>query len=268
MALHLIPHQELPDLCAVVLQSLWRSDPWQDQRYLHLSAFCRTLLVIVEASPTVVYTSLKYVQNFLATPPNRSLYGSERSIFTVALMLAHKYLENDVSPDPEYWSQASLIPVAELVCLELEFLHRHDLHIDNALFHTWILHCNLLYESYTLLASQIAISSSFSYTAIDTPIENVTCAPSQKTLLLQESFEYVPKLECQDIDSSMPLTPECIQNSYWNIETTLPMIMQPYYYSTDINGCDDDSDDMFESALYSVPPLSWHPTSCDSFVGF
>ncbi|KAI9497004.1 hypothetical protein BDB00DRAFT_49560 [Zychaea mexicana] len=153
--------QELPNLCTVVVSSLWNQYPprqkshdnsWDDARRLEFHTFAQAVLSYLNMSPAVVYTSLKYVQKYLSSlPPSTRktlMHGSERPIFMVALMLAYKFVEDCGSVDANYWSRASMIPVSALVKMEIDFLCQvsHKLHVDKSAFVRWVNQCNTTFE--------------------------------------------------------------------------------------------------------------------------
>ncbi|KAI9274485.1 hypothetical protein BDA99DRAFT_533121 [Phascolomyces articulosus] len=153
--------QELPNLCTVIVASLWNQYPprqksydnsWDDTRRLEFHTFCQAVLTYLNMSPAVVYTSLKYVQKYLSSLSSSTrkslMHGSERPIFMVALMLAYKFVEDCGSVDANYWSRASMIPVSALVKMEIDFLCQvnHKLHVDKSAFVRWVNQCNTTFE--------------------------------------------------------------------------------------------------------------------------
>ncbi|KAI7856060.1 hypothetical protein BDC45DRAFT_555909 [Circinella umbellata] len=175
--------QELPNLCTVIVSSLWNQYParqksydnsWDDTRRLEFHTFCQAVLNYLNMSPAVVYTSLKYVQKYLSSLPSATrktlMHGSERPIFMVALMLAYKFVEDCGSVDANYWSRASMIPVSALVKMEIDFLCQvsHKLHVDKSAFVRWVNQCNTTFEQqfyffYTYATAGVYPDNSFCY---------------------------------------------------------------------------------------------------------
>ncbi|KAI7880053.1 hypothetical protein K492DRAFT_147648 [Lichtheimia hyalospora FSU 10163] len=144
------PPQDLPSLCTIVVSTLWQL--WDDARRLEFHTYCQSILSYLNISPSVIYTSLKYVQNYLSSLPTSIrttlAYGSEKAIFVIALLLAYKYVEDCGSVDTNYWSQASMIPVSALRKMEIDFLCQvdHKLHVDKPAFVGWVTQCNATFE--------------------------------------------------------------------------------------------------------------------------
>ncbi|KAI8148674.1 hypothetical protein BJV82DRAFT_592934 [Fennellomyces sp. T-0311] len=173
---------ELPNLCTIVVSTLWNQYPprqkshdnsWDDTRRLEFHTFCQAVLGYLNMSSAVVYTSLKYVQKYLSSlsPSTRKtlMHGSERPIFMVALMLAYKFVEDCGSVDANYWSRASMIPVSALVKMEIDFLCQvsHKLHVDKSAFVRWVNQCNTTFEQqfcfFYTYATGVYPDNSFSY---------------------------------------------------------------------------------------------------------
>ncbi|KAI9311279.1 hypothetical protein BX666DRAFT_1999855 [Dichotomocladium elegans] len=159
--------QDLPTLCTIVFSSLWVQHQtsnkqllWDDSRRLELHTYCQSLLSYLNVSPSVVYTSLMYVQKYLVSLPptirtDQLVYGSERGIFTISLLLAYKFVEDCGSVDTRLWSQVSMIPVPSLRKMEIDFLCHvdHRLHVDKAEFARWVTQCNAIFDQSLYLCS-------------------------------------------------------------------------------------------------------------------
>ncbi|ORY94540.1 hypothetical protein BCR43DRAFT_564836, partial [Syncephalastrum racemosum] len=131
------PIHDMPSLCTVVLSALWAEDDlpsddehsnsstissttstWESQRQLDFMNYCHTIFSQLNVSCSVIYTSLKYIQNYLERTNQKPAYGAERAIFMVALLLAYKFVEDCGTLDATVWARASMIPVPMLVKLE------------------------------------------------------------------------------------------------------------------------------------------------------
>ncbi|CEG75740.1 hypothetical protein RMATCC62417_10733 [Rhizopus microsporus] len=84
--------------------------------------FCRQILSATQLSESVVLLSLKYIAILLHNSPEiQGADGSEYRLFTVALMLANKYLDDNTFTN-KTWSEVSGMKVTDLNIMELEFL--------------------------------------------------------------------------------------------------------------------------------------------------
>ncbi|KAI7879804.1 hypothetical protein K492DRAFT_147922 [Lichtheimia hyalospora FSU 10163] len=84
--------------------------------------FSRQILHATQLSESVVMLSLKYIAMLLQRNPNiQGAEGSEYRLFTVALMLANKFLDDNTFTN-KTWSDVSGMKVTDLNIMELEFL--------------------------------------------------------------------------------------------------------------------------------------------------
>ncbi|KAG0170665.1 hypothetical protein DFQ30_002180 [Apophysomyces sp. BC1015] len=84
--------------------------------------FCRQILHATQLSESVVLLSLKYIAMLLQNNPNiQGAEGSEYRLFTVALMLANKFLDDNTFTN-KTWSDVSGMKVTDLNIMEFEFL--------------------------------------------------------------------------------------------------------------------------------------------------
>ncbi|KAI8085814.1 uncharacterized protein B0P05DRAFT_533834 [Gilbertella persicaria] len=143
---------QLSDLCSNVVKILCGGNlMWDMDRLMNFSLFCNRLVVQLDISAPVIYTSLKYFQTILANSINEyniidlSDIAHEYSLFTVSLILAYKFLE-DNPPYMRQWSFVSMISIEELVMLESQVLQKLDyfLSISPEVYHEWIEQCNAL----------------------------------------------------------------------------------------------------------------------------
>ncbi|KAK9703535.1 hypothetical protein K7432_010671 [Basidiobolus ranarum] len=97
-------------------------DPMTSSASTTFKNYCRNMLLTTKVSSSVIILALKYIQRlkFLNTELHGQP-GSEIRIFTVALVLANKYLDDKVL-NKRMWSRVSGIEIKELNRMELEFL--------------------------------------------------------------------------------------------------------------------------------------------------
>ncbi|CDH57377.1 predicted protein [Lichtheimia corymbifera JMRC:FSU:9682] len=199
------PPQDLPSLCTIVVSTLWvqyhpsstkavQQQLWDDARRLEFHTYCQSILSYLNISPSVIYTSLKYVQNYLSSLPTSIrttlAYGSERAIFVIALLLAYKFVEDCGSVDTNYWSQASMIPISALRKMEIDFLCQvdHKLHVDKPAFVGWVTQCNATFEQSLYLCTMSSNNSIYSFQLPDKlyhpPCYDTTTTPPTTTMMM------------------------------------------------------------------------------------
>ncbi|KAI8966981.1 cyclin-domain-containing protein [Mycotypha africana] len=84
--------------------------------------YCRQVLTATQLSESVILLSLKYIAMLLQNSPNiQGADGSEYRLFTVALMLANKFLDDNTFTN-KTWSEVSGMKVMDLNIMEIEFL--------------------------------------------------------------------------------------------------------------------------------------------------
>ncbi|KAK9708193.1 hypothetical protein K7432_009777 [Basidiobolus ranarum] len=104
--------------------------------------FCKGVILRSEASPSVIFLGLKYVQRLTKHCPDiRGEEGSECRLFVISLIISHKMLEDSTFTN-QTWSELTLIPVEELNQMEAEFLHsiKYRLHMPEEEFSQWLLY--------------------------------------------------------------------------------------------------------------------------------
>ncbi|KAI9480304.1 MAG: hypothetical protein EXX96DRAFT_607192 [Benjaminiella poitrasii] len=145
---------ELSGLCTFMIRMLCGGNlMWDMDKVVNFTLFCNRLITQLNIPPPVVYTSLKYFQCTLAYSINEyniidlSDIAHEYSLFTVSLLIAYKFLE-DNPPYLKQWSYVSIIPINELVSLEAQILQKLDysLNISNETLELWSKQCNTIYD--------------------------------------------------------------------------------------------------------------------------
>ncbi|KAG0288623.1 hypothetical protein BGZ98_004193 [Dissophora globulifera] len=86
--------------------------------------FCLKVLSATQLSSSVILLSLKYIQKLLKNNPSiHGQQGSEFRLFTVSLMLANKFLDDNTFTN-KTWSEVTGISVKEINVMEMEFLNQ------------------------------------------------------------------------------------------------------------------------------------------------
>ncbi|KAI8983783.1 hypothetical protein BDB01DRAFT_850439 [Pilobolus umbonatus] len=151
---HLMWHARRPSVMALHDISKLESNTQTDDRDINHSKetvnianytsaafrkFCKQILTATQLSESVILLSLKYIAMLLQNNPTiQGAEGSEYRLFTVALMLGNKFLDDNTFTN-KTWSEVSGMKVTDLNIMELEFLDvlRYTLFIRNDEFDRW-----------------------------------------------------------------------------------------------------------------------------------
>ncbi|KAG1078064.1 hypothetical protein G6F42_024447 [Rhizopus arrhizus] len=101
--------------------------------------FCKQILQATQLSESVILLSLKYIAMLLQNNPSiQGADGSEYRLFTVALMLGNKFLDDNTFTN-KTWSEVSGMKVTDLNIMELEFLDvlRFKLSVQKEEYERW-----------------------------------------------------------------------------------------------------------------------------------
>ncbi|KAJ1976636.1 hypothetical protein H4R34_003902 [Dimargaris verticillata] len=149
METHLIV---MADLVANTTLYLWydqfvpsNHNPSVFQKFVH------RILKGTSLSPSVVLLALCYIDRFRRNLVNREVKtGSEFRIFTVALMLAGKFLEDNTFTT-KTWAEVSGLDFTELHRVQVEFLNamEHTLYVSAADYFSWIQKVRAIVNRYT-----------------------------------------------------------------------------------------------------------------------
>ncbi|KAF9549356.1 hypothetical protein EC957_004271 [Mortierella hygrophila] len=102
--------------------------------------FCLKVLSATQLSSSVILLSLKYIQKLLKNNPSiHGQQGSEFRLFTVSLMLANKFLDDNTFTN-KTWSDVTGISVKEINVMEMEFLNQvqFSLYVSEAEYLDWL----------------------------------------------------------------------------------------------------------------------------------
>ncbi|KAI9269204.1 cyclin-domain-containing protein [Phascolomyces articulosus] len=139
---------ELADFCAFVVPCIWAGSFKQQpqltaKRYTTFKMFCHKVLKATQISCACVVLSLYYIHRLRSAYPSiRASIGSEVRLFTTALILANKFLDDNTFTN-KTWSDVSSIPVRELNIMEMEFLSalNYNIYIHHQQFFAWVTQC-------------------------------------------------------------------------------------------------------------------------------
>ncbi|KAK7203176.1 cyclin-domain-containing protein [Myxozyma melibiosi] len=142
-------------------------------------SFAAAILARTQVSNTVVAFALLYIFRLkLCSPAIVGTPGSEYRVFTIALVLANKFLDDNTYTN-KTWAQVSKLPVNEIAVMEVEFLRhvRYSLAVSKQKYDDWG----------STLACFINLRKSARFACLSVPSSPVSVVPS-----LQQQFFPLP----------------------------------------------------------------------------
>lgn len=150
---------QLAEFCAVIIPCIWagsfRNITSSPKRHLTFKLYVQKILKATQISCTCMILALYYIQKLRsAYPLIHASIGSEVRLFTTALVLANKYLDDNTFTN-KTWSEVSSIPVNELNIMEMEFLSalNYTLHLPQDGFYAWVNQCQQWWMTPNLIES-------------------------------------------------------------------------------------------------------------------
>ncbi|KAI9323159.1 cyclin-domain-containing protein, partial [Dichotomocladium elegans] len=139
---------QLADFCALLVPCIWADSFKQPvlnaKRYTTFKVFCQKILKATQISCACVLLALYYIHRLHSAYPSiRASIGSEARLFTTALILANKFLDDNTFTN-KTWSDVSNIPVRELNIMEMEFLSalNYNIYLHHTQFFAWVAQCH------------------------------------------------------------------------------------------------------------------------------
>ncbi|CAO3697667.1 unnamed protein product [Rhizopus stolonifer] len=136
---------QLSDFVTQMVPKIWTGTPFlTNDRSVNFQLFCQNILRTTQISSSCVLIALFYIYRLrFAYPIIQNSTGSESRLFTTALILANKFLDDNTFTNKS-WSQVSGIPVYELNLMEMEFLSalQYRTYVHHLQFYSWINQCN------------------------------------------------------------------------------------------------------------------------------
>ncbi|KAI8645867.1 cyclin-domain-containing protein [Parasitella parasitica] len=105
--------------------------------------FCQNMIKSTQVSSPCVLVALLYIYKLrTAYPSIRASMGSEVRLFTTALILANKFLDDNTFTNKS-WSEVSSVPLVELNIMEMEFLSalNYKTFVRQSQFFSWAAQC-------------------------------------------------------------------------------------------------------------------------------
>ncbi|CAG8457826.1 3616_t:CDS:2 [Diversispora eburnea] len=105
---------------------------------LHFKNFCAETILNAKVSKTTVFIAMKYIQKYMKKG-NTANFTNEYQLFTIALMVAHKWHIEPVYKN-KTWSDITHMPLIEINKLELAFIEslNYKIHIGRDKYSFWL----------------------------------------------------------------------------------------------------------------------------------
>ncbi|KAI9016526.1 cyclin-domain-containing protein [Phycomyces nitens] len=185
---------QLADLCAFAVPNIWAGgslkQPLYQKRQGTFKLFCQQLIKATQISCACIVLALYYVHRLRETYPSvQGSIGSEVRLFTTALVLANKYLDDNTFTN-KTWADVSHIPVHELNIMEVEFLSalNYRIHVPRLQFFSWASQCQQWMSPAQQLGRPIKVPTRLAHLK---PLQY----PLQNTLPLSHSLPILPSLK-------------------------------------------------------------------------
>ncbi|ORZ13034.1 cyclin-domain-containing protein [Absidia repens] len=135
---------QLADFCALAVPSIWGPLKQQSmKRTIAFKQFCQKVIKATQISYACIVLGLYYIHRLRSAYPYiHASIGSEIRLFTTALVLANKYLDDNTFTN-KTWSEVSSIPISELNIMEMEFLSalHYNIHLPHDQYFQWVGQC-------------------------------------------------------------------------------------------------------------------------------
>ncbi|KAI8096928.1 cyclin-domain-containing protein [Halteromyces radiatus] len=215
---------QLADFCALAVPAIWGPIKQQQpmKRTIAFKQFCQKIIKATQISCACVVLGLYYIHRLRSAYPYiHASIGSEVRLFTTALVLANKYLDDNTFTN-KTWSEVSSIPVLELNIMEMEFLSalHYNIHLRHDHFFQWVQQCQQWIPTNNMILQPRSIKVPISFSdrssspTSTTKTTTITSSPSS-SLLLSSQQVYKP------ITPFMPPTPSVstpnLKRSYHDI---------------------------------------------------
>ncbi|KAI8979463.1 cyclin-domain-containing protein [Mycotypha africana] len=148
---------QLAEFCAMIVPCIWARSFKQKsllspKRHAAFKLYVQKVLKATQISCTCLLLALYYVQKLRAAYPSiHASIGSEVRLFTTALVLANKFLDDNTFTN-KTWSEVSSIPINELNIMEMEFLSalQYNIHVSSSTYFAWTSQCQLWWTSHLM----------------------------------------------------------------------------------------------------------------------
>lgn len=135
---------QLSEFVSHMVPKIWNGTPFlTSERSNCFRLFCQNILKSTQISSSCIIVALFYIYRLrFAYPSIRGSMGSEVRLFTTALVLANKFLDDNTFTN-KTWSEVSSIPLHELNIMEMEFLSalHYKTCVHQSQFFSWTSQC-------------------------------------------------------------------------------------------------------------------------------
>ncbi|CAO3624786.1 unnamed protein product, partial [Mucor fragilis] len=135
---------QLSEFVAQMVPKIWTGSSFATTgRSTSFRLFCQNIIKSTQISSPCILVALLYIYKLrFAYPSIRGSMGSEIRLFTTALILANKFLDDNTFTN-KTWSEVSSVPLNELNIMEMEFLSalHYKTCIHQAQFFSWTAQC-------------------------------------------------------------------------------------------------------------------------------
>ncbi|KAI8971560.1 cyclin-domain-containing protein [Mycotypha africana] len=135
---------QVSELVTHMVPKIWTGSTFlSSQRSNAFRLFCQNVMKATQVSNSCVLVALYYIYRLrFAYPSIKGSIGSEIRLFTTALILANKFLDDNTFTN-KTWSEVSSVPLYELNIMEMEFLTalEYKICIQQAQFYSWASQC-------------------------------------------------------------------------------------------------------------------------------
>ncbi|KAI7896547.1 cyclin-domain-containing protein [Mucor mucedo] len=135
---------QLSEFVAHLVPKIWTGTPFMTTDRLNLfRTFCQNIIKATQISSSCILVALFYIYRLrFAYPSIRGSMGSEVRLFTTALILANKFLDDNTFTN-KTWSEVSSVPLHELNIMEMEFLSalQYRTCVHHVQFFSWTSQC-------------------------------------------------------------------------------------------------------------------------------
>ncbi|CAO3642757.1 unnamed protein product [Cunninghamella echinulata] len=134
---------QLSELCGYLVPRIWTEKTTRpnSKRNALFKHYCQKIFRDTQISCGCILLALYYLQQ-LKLANNASLLKSESHMFTISLMLANKFLDDNTFTN-KTWSEVSGIPITELNLMEMQYLSalNYKIYVHCIRFCSWATQC-------------------------------------------------------------------------------------------------------------------------------
>ncbi|CAG8518719.1 7450_t:CDS:2 [Diversispora eburnea] len=127
-------------LSANIVSKMWnlKKEGSSESAKISFKKFCAKIISKSQISDDTIFLSLKYVQRYIKKGNNID-FTNEYQLFSIALMLAHKWHNDEVYTN-KVWSEILYISQADIDALEISFLKSLDfkMHVTKEKYNFWL----------------------------------------------------------------------------------------------------------------------------------